>query len=878
MYLPFLLNALVVAVFISSLHPTFGKPSHHAVSLAHSSPSKPLKRVVHPSTLSLEIIPRQSSSSSSKRAFDSDPRTLRHDDSFRLVISAFNETFYLHLRPNDHLIHPAARITYFTSSTDGSSTQKHTIPLLRESVKAYMGEVIAADHTQTRLREDAARVVHQPHHADLGFARIMVHDHGSPDEGIPPQYEGAFSVHGVIYHIMTKDSYLRRKHPLDPGVVQPLDDVDSGLVIWRESDIMTPEEEYATVSGESSYPIHEWSQLQSCGHDRLRYNIPSENPAMRDSFQTANWWLEALSFFGNASLSRRDDVAGGGMGTNFADRIGDTKGCPSTQKVVYMGVAADCEYVAKQGSQDDARKNILNNWNTASGLYKSTFNISLGIVELQVQSANCPAQPDSNIPWNIPCSSADLNRRLSLFSQWRGNKGQDGAGLWHLMSGCPTGSEVGIAWLATLCETTAVSNGDQVVSGTAVSTFGRTEWQVVAHETGHNFGAICSGDCTSTTTCCPLSTSTCNANSQFLMSPVAQSSEKVFSQCTLGNICALHLNLSPLTILNFMINVLGSLLGGGGKLKTTCVTDPDPKRQVVSLQMCGNGIVEPGEDCDPGLGMQSNCCDATTCKFKSGARCDPASSPCCTPQCSFAPSTQVCRPSKDSKCDMAELCTGNSSACPSDQFAPNGQSCGDNDLQCAAGLCTSPSLQCNQIGGAMGYTEACPSRGDKSCQVSCKDPTRANTCVLLGALLVDGSPCGYGGTCSNGTCQAGSVLDTIKSWYTQNMQIAIPVTIVAGLAVLLLLWCLVRAIMRCCVGKRRSHPVVADPHHHERLTSYDNIYQQPAMRSVPLSPRTGAHYSRVPETYDHSRSLSQGYNNRSNWVDDTRYNGHRGWS
>lgn len=43
-----------------------------------------------------------------------------------------------------------------------------------------------------------------------------------------------------------------------------------------------------------------------------------------------------------------------------------------------------------------------------------------------------------------------LNDRLSLFSDWRGKKGNDGAGLWHLMSGCPTGSEVGIAWLATL--------------------------------------------------------------------------------------------------------------------------------------------------------------------------------------------------------------------------------------------------------------------------------------------------------------------------------------------------------------------------------------------------------------------------------------------
>ena len=62
------------------------------------------------------------------------------------------------------------------------------------------------------------------------------------------------------------------------------------------------------------------------------------------------------------------------------------------------------------------------------------------------------------------------------------------------MSGCPTGSEVGIAWLATLCQETASGSSPSVVSGTAVSTAGRTEWQVIAHEIGHNFGAIVSAD------------------------------------------------------------------------------------------------------------------------------------------------------------------------------------------------------------------------------------------------------------------------------------------------------------------------------------------------------------------------------------------------
>ncbi|KAJ6569551.1 Metallo-peptidase family M12-domain-containing protein [Mycena capillaripes] len=802
--------ALVVTFFLAWIDP----------AAAHSVSPRPLKRLANPSTLSLEILPRRPLSSSTSSPFSQRapllPRstTLRYDDSFRLKIAAFDEEFHLHLRPNDHLIHPAARINYYSTGPDGETYITRTKPLLRESVKAYWGEVIHADHSLTRMREDAAGVVYSPHPAELGWARIMVHHQGDIEQSIAPVFEGAFTAKGVVYHIATKENYLRHKRPLDADAVQPLDIVDSALVIWRDSDMMTAEEEHFAHTGEYATPA---PAPQTCGHDRMSYNIdPAENPILLQKPAASPWFENPISLIGN--FSKRDDVVGTQMGTNFVNNIGQNTGCPNTQKVLYMGVAADCVYTQKYGSHANATSQILTNWNSASSLYKSTFNISLGIVELQIQDEVCPNPVNKSFPWNVDCSTVPLNDRLSLFSQWRGDKGSDGVGLWHLMSGCPTGSEVGIAWLATLCQQSATGTEPSVVSGTAVSTAGLTEWQVIAHEIGHNFGAIhdCADGCNSTTVCCPLSTSSCDANAQFIMSPVAEKGEKNFSPCSLGNIC--------------------SLMTGTQRTNTSCIQDPSNNVETISLQMCGNGIVEQGEQCDPGEDVDSPCCDSKTCKFKNGAVCDPDSSPCCTAQCGFAPTTQVCRPAKDAKCDVQETCTGNSSSCPSDVVSPNGQSCGANNLACASGQCTSVSLQCQQLGSSMNLTQECPNQSSNTCQVSCQDPTQSNQCILLTALLVDGSPCGYGGICASGQCQSNGLFSTAKAWFTQNLQIAIPVAIVAGLVAILLLWFIGSALLRCCRGRPQEYGNYPPPGTmmaqgqgpHQRLRSYDRPMPLPS--------------------------------------------------
>jgi hypothetical protein len=215
-------------------------------------------------------------------------------------------------------------------------------------------------------------------------------------------------------------------------------------------------------------------------------------------------------------------------------------------------------------------------------------------------------------------------------------------------------------------------------------------------------------------------------------------------------------------------------------LNQSCLIDPGANtRPIISLQMCGNGIVEQGEDCDPGTGQSSECCDADTCKFRNGAVCDPANDECCTNSCALASSSRVCRPAISGGCDIEEKCTGDSPKCPPDTFQPNGQSCGPDELACANGQCTSVARksrvharsflssqsfleQCQMVGMSMNLTRACPTRSNRGCQISCQSPRDPTACVILQAQLVDGSPCGYGGTCTQGNCEAGPILDTVK--------------------------------------------------------------------------------------------------------------------
>ena len=93
------------------------------------------------------------------------------------------------------------------------------------------------------------------------------------------------------------------------------------------------------------------------------------------------------------------------------------------------------------------------------------------------------------------------------------------------------------------------------------------------------------------------------------------------------------------------------------------------------VAICGNGIVEEGEECDCGpfdCRDVDECCNAK-CKLIAGASCS-LLDPCCE-RCQVVTKKKVCRKSAHSDCGQAEFCDGINSKCPFDQHAETGTPC-----------------------------------------------------------------------------------------------------------------------------------------------------------------------------------------------------------
>ncbi|MCJ1476544.1 hypothetical protein MMC13_005210 [Lambiella insularis] len=425
----------------------------------------------------------------------------------------------LSLEPNHDIIAEGAQVSYLDSS--GTIVRTETID--RSAHKIFKGDTWVEE-------QDGSW-------SNVGWARINIRR-----DGIDPLFEGTFTVAHDSHHVQLRSNYMQTKHELDPFLEYTDDEY---MIIFRDSDISRAQL-HNELKRDEGMGLADEAFL--CGHDNLKFNMRPDHPIYSSTLKRdAGSWgtMSARSLFGKRQI---DTVPSGGNSgsVNLASSIGSTSGCPNTRKVALIGVATDCSYTASFNSTESARANVITQIGSASALYEKTFNITLGLQNLLVTNGSCPGTPPAATPWNIGCGgNTTITDRLNAFSQWRGEQNDTNA-YWTLLTQCSTGAEVGLAWLGQLCVGKVVSGSGETVSGANVVARTSTEWQVIAHESGHTFGAV--HDCDSQTCgdgtseaaqqCCPLSSSTCNANAQFIMNPSTGTDISTFSACTVGNICS----------------------------------------------------------------------------------------------------------------------------------------------------------------------------------------------------------------------------------------------------------------------------------------------------------------------------------------------------
>ncbi|KAI9323718.1 Metallo-peptidase family M12-domain-containing protein [Dichotomocladium elegans] len=734
-----------------------------------------------------------------------------YEDLIRIVVEAYDQTFYLHLRPNTDLFHPNAVL-----NINGKEER-----LRLHELRVYKGHVISEEFTDRRWLEDQAGVWRGSEYYNgdedgpgvLGWARINIRT--EEDENTTPVFEGVFQVMGETYTIKATKHYrlAKRAEDVDPDARHD----HARMVVYRDVDtFLAPlhrREEDGTV------------EIAQCGLDKFLLDRASSTPPV--------WPHASMDILGAIPHTNGNDDGLYYMPFNgiippssselysSLQKRAPPAGCPATKKINYMGAAADCTYTKYYQSSTAARTQIINDFNAVSALYERSFNIQLGLINITIMEGSCPATPSPSTAWNRDCSTSyGIESRLSDFSQWRGTFSSDGAGLWHLLTACASGQDVGLASVGTLCQTTARQSSSGSNTDTGVSAITLEEWLVVAHEIGHNFGA--QHDCTAQTCpctqgcqCCPLSSTQCDAGGAYIMNPSANTSSKDFSPCTINQVCS-------------QIPKLG-----------TCLEDPG-SRTIKTLQMCGNGIKEDGEDCDTG-GVNTTCCDGATCKFINNARCDDSTDLCCS-GCQPRAAGYVCRPAA-SECDVEETCPGDSGNCPADVHKENGASC-SNGRQCASGQCTSRDQQCRERGIGMDVTGSCSAAGT-SCQVICSTRGGGLSCTGFNGYYVDGTPCGVGGTCQKGKCSLDNFGENVGNWIENHKQIAIPVFILVGL---LILFCIIRCLFYGCFGYGRGYRSLGNKDGYV-ITTVSNAQPQPYYPPPPPHP------------------IPQG------WVDPAAYNG-----
>ncbi|CAK1545924.1 unnamed protein product [Leptosia nina] len=343
-----------------------------------------------------------------------------------------------------------------------------------------------------------------------------------------------------------------------------------------------------------------------------------------------------------------------------------------TTCLVYL--QADHMFYQRYGSEEACIEVMTRHVQKVNAIYKVTDfnqdgkpdNITFMIKRIKVHTLDALKDPAYRFPNNY-----GVEKYLELFSE----EDYDAFCLAYMFTyrDFEMGT-LGLAWTGDLknaggvCEKNGHYRGSMKSLNTGIVTllnYGKhvppaVSHVTLAHEIGHNFGSPHDPE-----VCTPF-----GEDGNYIMFARATSGDRKnnnkFSPCSL--------------------RAIDPVLNNKARSPKGCFTEPQPA-------ICGNGVVEEGEECD--CGWASECTDVCCrpqavrphykpCTLTEHSVCSPSQGPCCTSSCTLKFGDK-CR--SDNGCRDAAHCDGKRAACPASRHKPNRTRC-DKELVCFMGECT----------------------------------------------------------------------------------------------------------------------------------------------------------------------------------------------
>ncbi|RNA27853.1 disintegrin and metallo ase domain-containing 10 isoform X1 [Brachionus plicatilis] len=277
---------------------------------------------------------------------------------------------------------------------------------------------------------------------------------------------------------------------------------------------------------------------------------------------------------------------------------------------------------------------------------------------------------------------------------------------------------LGLAWLASadgtiggICQkrATVINETKSLNSGiVSLVSFGsrvpeRVNQITFAHEVGHSLGAKHDPE---TSECQPGGSS-----GNFIMFSRATSGNQpnndIFSSCSIQDVNSVFINLFT---------------------SKNCLKSASDINAI-----CGNGIIENEEVCDPGDSGLTKCC-AADCRSLISGECDPSQGGCCDPStCRFYTNEKVCLIGNDCRGDVK--CTNLNAKCPVDEdinFKEDLSLCNENSQVCRNGSCTDSICDLYELKQCYIVGNLSDPKVNKSelCLLACTGAKTSNQCKL----------------------------------------------------------------------------------------------------------------------------------------------------